>query len=652
MKSGMVMDCADGKRRLCFPVLCQHIGDMEEQWLITLTISPTCPKCHHRGRGDDGRDLDMEWRQDCDSLGDKSRRRTDYDASQCRSRHAKDPSYPLKRWGYHPELPYSRDYPHGGVLDAVGPDLLHQISKCWYDYALQTWFWPMMVNWWGNKKKGKVAEHALKLEFDSRYTLIPTYPGCRRFPDGILDTGHAWAVFEQKSMMKVIIAVLDGICPSDSLEVMRDYLHMHMLSHYETHTEQSLEYLGDAIETFFTNLHHPDGIFVRTELITPDYEPQKLHYFRHYVESVRSKGSLPSYSTDRTEIWHKPLKRAYQRSNKKEDDAMRFILRDHATLSAFQNMIYEFNAADKKDEDDGEESGGRMQNGDGGDDCDGEGETRPDSFDDSSSIRSSAYDTATIFTWPKTPRFPNRRASDSERDLPLGGFQDSLRRFLREQVTPYDDPDPRVKEFNSIRMSYPSFPEHEITASVEPVPSASGGKVSANPLSADTRRNCRINANTFSRHETVVVKTEPPTTPRTIHGMTFRRVVQILLLFKCQAGAEEHELAYVSRFETTRIASATASGMYLVKRTKKCSVIRVTDIELPVHLMPKFGSVIGDAAKAKRAMDEAKEKDRMWRQSNNYCGSKTWNMTDFILDYYNEFWLNIWVDRHLYKKLY
>jgi len=267
---------------------------------------------HHRGRGYDGDDLEMEWSADGGLLSDSSRRWTDYDACQCRSRYARDPSYPLKRWGYHPESPYSREYPHGGILDAVGPDLLHQISKCWHDYALQAWFWPMMKEWWQNKRNGKVMERVLKLEFDSRYTLIPTYPGqCRRFPDGILDKGHAWVVFEQKSMMKVIVAVLDGICPADAIQVMRDYLHMDMLSHYETHTEESLGYLEDAIDVFFTNLHDPNGIFIKNDRIAPDYEPPKLHYFRHDVESVRGKGSLPSYSTDRTEIWHKPLKRAY-----------------------------------------------------------------------------------------------------------------------------------------------------------------------------------------------------------------------------------------------------------------------------------------------------------------------------------------------------
>ena len=130
MKDGIILSCADGKERLCFPVLCQHIGDMEEQWLLTLTIAPICPKCHHRGKGDVGEEMELEWRQDGDTQGDQTTPRTDRDAYECRLRYSRDPDFPLNKWGYHPEGPYSRHYLHGGILDAVGPDLLHQVSKC------------------------------------------------------------------------------------------------------------------------------------------------------------------------------------------------------------------------------------------------------------------------------------------------------------------------------------------------------------------------------------------------------------------------------------------------------------------------------------------------------------------------------------------
>src|SRR5579859_7774943 len=50
MQGGTLMLCADGKKRLCFPILCQYISDMEEQWLLTNQVKPACPKCPKRTR--------------------------------------------------------------------------------------------------------------------------------------------------------------------------------------------------------------------------------------------------------------------------------------------------------------------------------------------------------------------------------------------------------------------------------------------------------------------------------------------------------------------------------------------------------------------------------------------------------------------------
>jgi hypothetical protein len=67
-----------------------------------------------------------------------------------------------------------------------------------------------------------------------------------------------------------------------------------------------------------------------------------------------------------------------------------------------------------------------------------------------------------------------------------------------------------------------------------------------------------------------------------------------------------------------------------VKRTSRRSVIPVRDIERPVHLMPRFGSQLGAAVQAKKAMDEAKEQDRAWRHQMNYKGTKTWDDRFYI----------------------
>ena len=72
-----------------------------------------------------------------------------------------------------------------------------------------------------------------------------------------------------------------------------------------------------------------------------DYEPQCIHYFRHYADSVQEKGALPSYSTDHMEIWHKWFKEAWSRSGKGVG-SIGFVLNEQTTLASFQDMVEKF----------------------------------------------------------------------------------------------------------------------------------------------------------------------------------------------------------------------------------------------------------------------------------------------------------------------
>jgi hypothetical protein len=123
----------------------------------------------------------------------------------------------------------------------------------------------------------------------------------------------------------------------------------------------------------------------------------------------------------------------------------------------------------------------------------------------------------------------------------------------------------------------------------------------------------RINPNTFYRHDTVLVKYEQ-SAPRgsMSHIMARRRVVHVLLPFKCHQGGKEQHLALVSWFKTIRIAKDTSCGMYLVRRIAKRSVISVKDIERPLHLMLKFGGMDSTDSVTK-AMEEARQRDCVWR---------------------------------------
>ena len=47
----------------------------------------------------------------------------------------------------------------------VGPDLLHQVSKCFKDYTVDDWFWRLLKQYW--KEKAGLSEKDVKIEFDS-----------------------------------------------------------------------------------------------------------------------------------------------------------------------------------------------------------------------------------------------------------------------------------------------------------------------------------------------------------------------------------------------------------------------------------------------------------------------------------------------------
>ena len=133
MKNGVRMACADGAERLCFPLLCEYIGDMPEQWLLTCLVQPACTKCLYRGTPD-ANDPRYQGRNAVNKLNKElanNHPRTDAHALEQRARC--NDSVPLRALGYHPQHPFSTNYPFGmGIIDAVGPDLLHQISEVFY----------------------------------------------------------------------------------------------------------------------------------------------------------------------------------------------------------------------------------------------------------------------------------------------------------------------------------------------------------------------------------------------------------------------------------------------------------------------------------------------------------------------------------------
>ena len=423
---------------------------------------------YRAGQNDAGKDLEAEWSfdpEDEELIRSLKRQRTDVGAAHLRAaiHEERVDSEILCQLGYHPDQSFSEKLSTiDGVLDICGPDLLHQISKCFMDWLFRKWLYPLMRKIWRDKD---FSEAALESELDCRFALMPKFKDLRRFSHDILSEDHHWTVHEYKAMMKVMVGALQGICPSEGIALLREYLHIHRLSHYIIHTEESLQWLENAVETFNKFLQMPGDPFVKYDLVDPDHEPQKLHYFRHYAECVQRKGTLTSYSTDLTEIHHKPFKDAYKCSNKRDTDYMKFILRNYTVISTFQNMTGGFVREKEKTSDEDTLSEDEDMQSEDEEEVDllFRNKIGEDSKNDEEGSDISPDESDRIYVWKHKRRkgWP-RRASETEKILDLTGLLSALKQYLLSDATDSSQSikdtefDPFIAVYDSILMEWPA----------------------------------------------------------------------------------------------------------------------------------------------------------------------------------------------------
>lgn len=90
----------------------------------------------------------------------------------------------LRQAGYHLRRPFSARYPYGGILDAVGFDLLHQVTKCFMDYLFNGWIFPLILS--HPKKYFRKIQLDVDVEIDARFASVPGWTGICWFREGIV----------------------------------------------------------------------------------------------------------------------------------------------------------------------------------------------------------------------------------------------------------------------------------------------------------------------------------------------------------------------------------------------------------------------------------------------------------------------------------
>jgi len=352
------MDCADGKTRLCFPILLAYIADHAEHAALQGIGSKSCPKCEVL----------------CEELGGDPRRMyetRDYIVYREKAlRHE-----PAEAAGI---AEYSQRF--GGKignnvfirLDRVRPadlyklDLLHNIYLGLFKH---------MMKW----VEGFLKKHKWQQAFDNAWKEIPPYPGFS-VPKKAYCEIPQWQGKERRNLGRCISGELASALRNPDSSQYLDFksalksvtalVDFTLMAQFRSHTPDTLSYMESYLQIF----HRTKDIFVksrtskatRTQANLQDQELRelmahqrakevrhrtvanrrrladhervewsdrradlirrdnhfnfiKMHYLTHFASHVRRFGSISMYSAEIGELGHKEqIKDGYRWSNKNE----------------------------------------------------------------------------------------------------------------------------------------------------------------------------------------------------------------------------------------------------------------------------------------------------------------------------------------------
>jgi hypothetical protein len=192
--------------------------------------------------------------------------------------------------------PFWADFPHCDIFSCITPDILHELHN--------GVFGEHVVNW------ATAATSAD--EIDVRFRAMTPHPSLRHFKKGISLTTQ-WTGTERKNMEKVFLGVIANTTDPRVQLAVRGIIDFIYYAHFETHSDQSLALLDAAWASF----HDNKEVFLILEIRT-HFDINKLHKLKHYLDSIRSRGTLDGFNTENTERLHIDLaKVGYVATNKK-----------------------------------------------------------------------------------------------------------------------------------------------------------------------------------------------------------------------------------------------------------------------------------------------------------------------------------------------
>lgn len=307
-KAGVVMICADGKRRRIHPILAAYIADHPEQCLVACCRQNRCPKCLVP-YNDLGNPIPSSLRDPSDTL---------------KTLHLAANGYAPEAFtqnGLRPVDPFWIDLPFCDIFASFTPDILHQLHKGVFKDHLVKWVTETLIG----------GEH----EVDRRFQAMTGHPSLHHFKKGISLVSQ-WTGNEYKNMEKVFLGVVANAADPKVVQAtcaILDFIHY---AHFETHTDHSLRRLEDA----WNHFHARKDEFIKQKVRT-HFNIPKIHAMQHYVHMIRSHGTADGFNTEASERLHIDFaKHAYNASNRKDYIVqMKTWLARHEAINIFSEYL-------------------------------------------------------------------------------------------------------------------------------------------------------------------------------------------------------------------------------------------------------------------------------------------------------------------------
>ncbi|KAJ7737447.1 hypothetical protein DFH07DRAFT_753069 [Mycena maculata] len=556
--NGVEMVCADGFVRKMFPILAAYIADYPEQCLVACCRENSCPRCLVKPK-DRGLPVNSTLRDPGETL------RVIIDQSQNK--------FPVQfvDQNLRPINPFWADFPHCDIFSCFTPDLLHELHNGVFGDHIVKW-----------STKAITGEDG---EVDQRFRAMTPHPSLRHFAKGISLTSQ-WTGNERKNMEKVFVGILAHATDpavQRAVAAITDFIYY---AHFEIHCDESLARLEAAWAAFLEN----KSIFVELE-IRKHFDINKLHKLKHYVDSIRSRGTADGFNTENTERLHIDFAKAGYRATNK----VRYTRQMTVWLKR-QEAVYKFgtylqwavpgyladpssaSADDEADDPEGEPIATSPS----------QPPNDPDSDDEGELVASPSYRIA------KNPPFPR---------VPVTTLV--LEDFLKSQsIDPPIPPDENSTFPVYKRVSIP-LPQIDEVSSHVVADTIRAVKGEAMQLTAKG-----VKPEKEGQFDTVLVHKNPPGNDLCpTEGLSVARI-RVIFRLPENYGSYPHPLAYVDWYKPLKnpVPNIRMHEVSLSSRNHRqnSSIIPLTQVLRSCHLIPAFGKSVDPTWTSDRVLDQCK----------------------------------------------